>query len=254
MNSIATNNIHVARETKCSLCAGIGHNIRSCQQMPFRLEQAHKEYLYMWLSWFEQINAQLVNVTDYFRYAKIITIGKRNWLKNPMNIRLLKTFLKITHIKGVHQIRNYIDGLYHYLVLKKNGILHHVIQNSLPILANLATLATTNYAHYDYLLETIPYTRVFNATKQYGILINITHAEINAIAEEECPICYDQLPSSNFVKTICEHSFCLTCITNTIQILPHNKKLSCAMCRSTITNLSCYTFESYTNLKTILNL
>lgn len=255
MTSLTTNNLPVARETKCSLCDGMGHNIRTCVQLPLRLGQAHQIYLYLWLSWFQQINSQLVSVTDYFRYAKIITMQKHNWLKNPMNFRLLKTFLKITHIKYKHATRNYIDGLYHYLVLKKHGILDHVIQNNLPRLADLAALATTNYAHYDYLLEFIPQTRLVNMfnTRQYGI-----HVEkkdfLDIIAQESCAICYEDYPSSNFVKTNCEHSFCQACITNTIQILPTNKKLSCAMCRSNITHLLCYTSIINTNLTNILNL
>lgn len=72
-----TNNLPVVRQTKCSLCAAIGHNIRSCQQMPFRMGQTHQTYLTMWLSWFQQINAQLVDVTDYFRYAKIVSRQKK---------------------------------------------------------------------------------------------------------------------------------------------------------------------------------
>ena len=253
----ASNNLPVVRQTKCSLCAGIGHNMRTCQRLPFHLGQAHQVYLYMWLSWFQQINAQLVTVTDYFRYAKIITMQKHSWLKNPINFHLLKTTLKITHIKYKHATRNYIDGLYHYLVLKKNGVLDYVIQNNLPRLAELAELATTNYAHYDYLLETIPHTTIvvnmFN-TKQYGIVIERKETEDTATEEESCVICYEDYPSSNFVKTNCEHSFCKNCVIGTIRILPENKKLCCAMCRSTVTHLSCYNSESYTNIKNILNI
>lgn len=255
MTSTVTNSLPVVRERRCSLCGGIGHNIRSCHLMTFRMEQAQQTYLIMWLSWFQQINAQLVTVTDYFRYAKIVSMQKHSWLRNPMNFRLLKSYFKITHFKYKHATCNYIDGLYHYLVLKKNGILDYVIQNNLPRLAELAALSITNYAHYDYLLEMIPQTRVVNMfnTRQYGIVVEKKDIQ-DTVGEESCAICYEDYACDNFVKTNCEHSFCQTCVTNTIKILPDNKKLSCAMCRSHITHLSCYTSENNTNLKNILNI
>lgn len=253
----ATNNPHVVREIRCSVCARLGHNIRSCHQMPFRMAQTHQAYLSMWLSWFQQINTQLVDVTDYFRYAKIVSRQKYSWLRNPMNFRLLKSYLKVTHLKYKHATCNYIDGLYHYLVLKKNGILDYVIQNNSPILAELAALASTNYAHYDYLLEMIPQisvNNIFNTRRQYGIVVEKKNILEDTIEEKSCAICYEDYACDNFVKTNCDHSFCQSCVINTIQILPTNKKLSCAMCRSTITHLLCYTSENNTNLKNILNI
>lgn len=254
MTSIATNNPPI-RLTKCSVCDQIGHNIRSCAKTPFRMAQAHQTYLSMWLSWFQQINTQLVDVTDYFRYARIVSRQKYSWIRNPMNFRLLKSYLKVTHLKYKHATCNYIDGLYHYLVLKKNGVLDYVIQNNSPRLAELAALATTNYAHYDYLLETIPQINLINIfnTRQYGIVVEKKEIE-DTIQEKSCDICYEDYPCDNFVKTNCDHSFCQSCVTNTIQILPTNKKLSCAMCRSTVTHLSCYTSQNNTNLKNVLNL
>lgn len=256
MTSVANNNLHVAREIKCSICAELGHNMRTCDRLPFRLEQAHQVYLYLWISWFQQINTQLVTVTDYFRYAKIITMQKHNWLKIPINLQLLKTFLKITHIKYTQAIRNYIDGFYHYLVLKKNGILDYVIQNNLPRLAELAELATTNYAHYDYLLESITETRVVNIfnIRQYGIIIERKET-LDTATQESCAICYEDYMSTNFVKTNCHHSFCQNCVIETIKILHiNNEKLSCAMCRSNINHLSCYTSIITNNLKNVLNI
>jgi hypothetical protein len=219
------------------------------------MDQTHQAYLSMWLSWFQQINTQLLDVTDYFRYAKIVSRQKYSWLRNPMNFRLLKSYLKVTHLKYKHATCNYIDGLYHYLVLKKNGILDYVIQNNSPILAELAALSTTNYAHYDYLLEMIPQNSVVNMfnTRQYGIVVEKKDIE-NTAKEESCDICYEDYPCDNFVKTNCDHSFCQNCVTNTIKILPVKKTLSCAMCRSTITHLSCYTSENNTNLKNVLNI
>lgn len=42
----------------------------------------------------------------------------------------------------------------------------------------------------------------------------------------ECPICYEDIKSSNFVITKCCHKFCTPCFTKTIM-----KKNSCPLCR-----------------------
>jgi hypothetical protein len=257
MNPVAT----PVRQVRCSVCARLGHNMTTCDQLPFRQNQAHRLYLHMWQRWLETFSATLEprffddNTNDYLDYANMLIQENNRWLKNLHNFRLLKSYLKVSHLKYKHATCNYIDGLYHYLVLKKNGVLDYVIQNNSPILAELAALSITNYAHYDYLLESIPHTSVINIfnTRQYGIVVEKKEIEDTA-GEKSCDICYEDYACSNFVKTNCEHSFCQTCVTNTIKILPTNKKLSCAMCRSHITHLSCYTSENNTNLKNILNI
>lgn len=50
----------------------------------------------------------------------------------------------------------------------------------------------------------------------------------------ECPICFEEINSSNMVNTDCGHSFHCTCLMNSIS---HNI-LSCPICRNTLVNES----------------
>lgn len=49
-----------------------------------------------------------------------------------------------------------------------------------------------------------------------------------------CPICYDCENTSIYVKTNCNHSFCVPCMKT---MLDRNHSLDCPMCRCKITQL-----------------
>jgi len=250
---------------RCGLCGLGGHNMTTCSQLRFRQGQAHRLYIHMWQRWVETMNASLTNhqprffddnPSDYLSYANMISLENDAWLKQPCNFRLLKSYLRLNGQGTDQEIRLYIGGLYHYLVMKKNGFYD---ENS--IYHGLAQPATDRFAYYDYLLNTIPISTVLvTRRREYGIIVEMKNfEEAMRIRDEEaeglcnCPICYDNFPCTMLVKTNCSHSFCETCVINTIKVLPDNKKLSCAMCRSDIHHLSCYTYHTNTNLKNILN-
>ena len=239
---------------KCGLCGTDGHNMTTCPSLRFRQGQAHRLYVHMWQRWLETFSATLEprffddNTNDYLSYANMLSLENDGWLNQPRNFRLLKSYLNLSGRGTDQEIRLYIAGLYHYLVMKKNGfydensIYHYVAQNT-----------TARYSYYDYLLNTIPNSRVVVNARDYGIIVEIKSFE-DAGGLCSCPICYEDFPCTTLVKTNCSHSFCETCVINTIKILSDNKNLSCAMCRSDIHHLSCYSPETNTNLKNILNI
>ena len=248
---------------KCSLCAREGHNMTTCQQLPFRQRLAHRLYVHKcqkWLETYERARTVLDNPSDDPRVINI-NIENRCWLRNPLHFRLLKSYLYLNGQGTDAVIRDYIFYVYRYLVLKKNRLLPYSITN--PI---LNTPPLISYVHYDYLLDTIPVINttprqydiipVINTTpRQYGINVKqSTNLDITQESLETCAICYDDYTPVNFVKTNCGHSFCVTCVINTIQILPTHKKLSCAMCRSNITYLSCYNNLTNTILQNTLHI
>jgi len=49
----------------------------------------------------------------------------------------------------------------------------------------------------------------------------------NNEAEDNCPICFQEIKETNFTVTPCGHKFCMTCITKEIFI-----KDKCPLCRS----------------------
>jgi len=233
------------RQTRCSLCAEIGHNMTTCTLLSFRQDEAHSLYANMWQKWLQMYDIARVGCqTEYFDIAKDLEEKNERWLKKPIYFRLLKSYLNLTGRGTDEEIRDYMVSLYRYLVLKKNGLFPHIITN--PHIIRIRN----QYANYDYLLDTIQATL---NTRQYGIIVQ-QKTTSNDDSLQTCAICYEDYAANNFVKTNCEHSFCQTCVTGMIQILPENKKLSCAMCRSNINNLSCYNSVINHNLKNILNI
>jgi hypothetical protein len=259
----AANDVNTIQVTRrCGLCGLGGHNMTTCIRLRFHQNQAHRLYVHMWQRWLETFSATLEprffddNPSDYLDYANMLSLENDRWINQPRNFRLLKSYLNLSGRGTEQEIRLYIAGLYHYLVMKKNGfydensIYHDVAQNT-----------TDKYAYYDYLLETIPISRVVLTRRDYGIIVESkSFKDALRIRDEDlgglcsCPICYEDFPCTALVKTNCSHSFCETCVINTIKILPDNKNLSCAMCRSDIHHLSCYTLQTNTNLKNILNI
>ena len=233
------------RQTRCSLCAEIGHNMTTCTLLSFRQDEAHTLYANMWQKWLQMYDtARLGGQTGYYDIAQDIERENERWLKKPLYFRLLKSYLNLVGRGTDQEIRDYMVSLYRYLVIKKNGLFPHIITN--PHILGIRN----RYANYDYLLDTIQATL---NTRQYGIIVQHKTTSNDDLLEA-CAICYEDYAANNFVKTNCEHSFCQNCVTGMIQILPENKKLSCPMCRSNINHLSCYTSIITNNLKNILNL
>jgi len=249
MTSIANTN-QSTRPRRCSLCGLSGHNMSTCIRLRFHQNQTHRLYVYKWQKWLETMTTSLRNhqprffdnnPSNYLNYANLLLQENSQWLKNINNFRLLKGYLGLNIQHGTdEEIRKYIEGLYHYLVMKKYG-LYDEVPGTLD-----------SYSCYDYLLDTIPHNR-FSNVRQYGITVEKKTLEEENLLKS-CPICYDDVPFTSLVKTNCCHTFCQTCVINTIKILPINTNLSCAMCRTNINHLSCYTSESNTNLKKILNI
>ena len=223
---------------KCSLCAGEGHNMTTCNLLTLRQEQMNRLYLDMWQKWLQMFKMAYQDGDIGREYLKIsIAIQMENaiWLKKPLHLRLLRSYLNISTAGSTDkELVDFIFELYRQLVSKKNNL-------RIPITSNV-------FDKYDYLLDT------FHAySRDYGIIVQ-QKTTLSTISLESCVICYEDYPANNFVKTNCQHSFCQNCVIETIQILPENKKLSCAMCRSNINHLSCYTSIITNNLKNVLNL
>jgi hypothetical protein len=192
-------------------------------------------YLDMWQKWLQMFAMAHQDGDRWREYLQIsIAIQRQNeiWLKKPLHLRLLRSYLNISPVGSTDkELIDFIFELYRHLVSKKNNL-------RIPIITNV-------FDKYDYLLDT------FHAYKDYDIIVQ-QKTTSNDDSLQTCVICYEDYAVNNFVKTNCEHSFCHSCIIATIQILPENKKLSCAMCRSNINHLSCYTSIITNNLKTIL--
>lgn len=241
---------------KCALCATPYHNLTTCLYLPFRQEQAHRLYIHLWQNWVksyftpqEEEGEQTEN--DYYPDRSIsesrFYIAK--FLKDSTNFRLLKSYLNLAGRGTDLEIKNYIYGLYHYLVLQKlDKFEEYARHNNLDI---------PDHSRYEYLLVSVPDMVLphENGKRNYGIMVALTIPQQQQAQEQQqqpCPICYED--TNNVIKTNCGHSFCQSCVTQTIAILPNNKPLCCAMCRTQVTHLDCCTNDTNLVLKTILNL
>lgn len=238
---------------KCSLCATPNHNMTTCPHLAFRQEQAHRLYIHLWQNWVkciftpeEEEQEQTENDRlDYpYRYVSVAKFYIAKFLKDSMNFRLLKSYLNLAGRGTDLEIKSYIYGLYHYLVLQKlNKFEEYARHNDLGI---------PDHSRYDYLLASVPdmVLPVQNGKRNYGITVSMTIPQ--QATKTQCPICYED--TQNLIKTNCGHSFCPSCVTQTITILPNNKPLCCAMCRTQVTHLDCCTDLANVGLRNILNL
>lgn len=241
---------------KCSLCSTQNHNLTTCPHLTFRQEQAHRLYIHLWQNWVKSYFTQeQTENDDYYpnRYVSVSNFYIANFLKDSTNFRLLKSYLNLAGRGTELEIKYYINGLYHYLVLQKlNKFEEYAIHNNLEI---------PDHSRYDHLLASVPDMEIpVIGKRNYGITVSMTvtqqaqeqASETQQPQISQCPICYED--TQNLIKTNCGHSFCPSCVTQTITILPNNKPLCCAMCRSKVTHLDCCTNDTNLVLRTILNL
>ena len=239
---------------KCSLCATPNHNLTTCPHLAFRQEQAHCLYIHLWQKWvkcfFTPEEEEQTDDVYPDRYVSVAKFYIANFLKDSTNFRLLKSYLNLAGRGTDLEIKSYIYGLYHYLVLQKvNKFEEYARHNNLGI---------PDHSRYDYLLASVPDMVLphENRKRNYGITVALTvtqqQASENETQQQPCPICYEDM--NNVIKTNCGHSFCQSCVTQTISILPNNKPLCCAMCRTNVTQLDCCNSDANNHLKNILNL
>lgn len=233
---------------KCALCATPNHNMTTCPHLSFRQKQAHCLYIHLWQKWVKNFFTQEQTENDNYYPNRSVSESRfyiAKFLKDSMNFRLLKSYHNLAGRGTDLEIKHYIYGLYNYLVLQKvNKFEEYARHNNLGI---------PDHSRYDYLLASVPDMVLphENGKRNYGITVALTIAQQQA-SETQCPICYED--TQNLIKTNCGHSFCQSCVTQTITILPNNKPLCCAMCRSQVTHLDCCTDLANIGLRNILNL
>lgn len=248
-NPLKSKNSKMTR--KCALCATPNHNMTTCPHLAFRQEQAHRLYIHLWQKWVKcfftpEEEEQTDDVYPY-RYVSVANFYIANFLKDSTNFRLLKSYLNLAGRGTDLEIKSYIYGLYHYLVLQKvNKFEEYARHNNLGI---------PDHSRYDYLLASVPVMEIpVIGKRNYGITVSVTSTQApeNETQETHCPICYEDM--NNVIKTNCGHSFCQSCVTQSISILPDKKTLCCAMCRTQVIHLDCCNSDANIHLKNILNL
>lgn len=176
----------------------------------------------------------------------------RDWLleKYTENREIVKAYAmkKIGYVIEFTNVYNIIsdimlyeypnDNLFSMQNINRNTIRRNTIRYINPI------------SNFDNNSDVINFSMVLNATELFEEIDNYNNSKNKIITilenpgsecqDYECPICYDILNKTKFVKLICKHEFCSECVLKTMKT---NTELSCALCRKNTKQLVCYTEE-----------
>jgi hypothetical protein len=85
--------------------------------------------------------------------------------------------------------------------------------------------------------------------KEWQIVLDLSsHADLSH--EDECAICIESKPISQFAKTNCNHEYCVDCVKSHVQANRHNTtKIVCPLCRTDLNGLSIKDVDIHTNLQ-----
>jgi len=128
--------------------------------------------------------------------------------------------------------RHFCDKIFDkcYGIALKAVLIHHLGYTSVPKISKyyLAVIL------FDYFSEIIDDPDENFDYEKPDICVEIKRAKRTPF---ECPICYENVPSSNAVELNCGHKFCGDCISNSLKQVS-NVAHHCALCRTDITGCS----------------
>ena len=86
--------------------------------------------------------------------------------------------------------------------------------------------------------------------KSWNIVLDLSSNMESAKCDDDCVICFEPKPRTQFAKTNCNHEFCVDCVKSHVQ---SNKsrpsKIVCPMCRSDINELSITDVHIHSNFQ-----
>jgi hypothetical protein len=99
------------------------------------------------------------------------------------------------------------------------------------------------------LFENNRFTPTFKNTASYLKKLVLVHdLTVSKDADScDCPICFDEVSRPDAIITNCNHSYCATCIKQFVSRI-NDKKPSCPMCRTEITQLTMGKSEVYNEI------
>ena len=85
--------------------------------------------------------------------------------------------------------------------------------------------------------------------KEWQIILDLSSQE-DLSHEDECAICIESKPISQFAKTNCDHEYCVDCVKSHVQANRHKTtKIVCPLCRTDLNGLSIKDVDLHTNLQ-----
>jgi hypothetical protein len=269
----------------CSYCASLNHNIRNCnnfninlmfnsmqQKFTIYLQERGRDncrfYFTSWLSaTYHLVELKVVAVTRYFASARLnkIQYAEIIW-QNLNDLNIYRQQDTPTPTQEEKTLDWYIDrepSTPIYNTRRRIQLLDNTFDNTID---NTLELAWTYHSQYirdlfnpEHLinsmineLDELDNTLNLNTTK-FNIKPLLVEEEKN-IEDMECSICYELTKTKDIVKLNCDHKFCGNCLEHILS--KHNnmyKSPCCALCRTTITNVTCYDESSLNSIKQYCN-
>lgn len=249
---------------KCSFCREPGHNIRNCNSPSrmwimdninayIRVEDGYYSIRNNSDQYIDySLNAELMNepipvLTMYCIMLQIPTPKRKTVLRDEvkkeiLRLRKIRKDAWMTEQVELFKTRfNEIITIHRrVLELENQNILNEEISIEIETLNGILFGKINEYrSEYDsepelyYVLR----ERMIDNEKQATRKIPVKSITCVDVQEKECPICYDTFPIQKSLITQCSHTFCVSCITRSVQSDKENK---CPCCRTKITEFTHY--------------
>ena len=231
-------------KTKCAYCHHIGHNINKCKDPSIEIldKTVLEKFIFITVLFKTLVShydislcvKELLNLLSYDELK--ILIYKKNLKKLTIN--------DDKHIY-VHYLRvNYQDTVYSYSKNQLKQKLNEISDENYQIYGD--EYLKTQVISDSFELEELLLNRMYEfrpPQRKFDITITSTTPKTPTTQTQtitkDCPICLDEIPSSNQIITNCNHTFCNDCIQKYFKSLNNNinQHPVCAYCRDPMKSL-----------------
>jgi len=255
-------NYKTTRSYSCSYCNELGHTINKCQSQEItKLDQQMRQ-----IGLFDVILFMFSDTTNIDESITML-LFELNKLTNAEK----KVLLLLNNIENSHLILGqeltfklydiyYLDKIQHYLnenlVQSNSTVVDEILQEIKGFPKHRFIECATNMCQLYINHEQLPnelhkiYNSLYPTEKKVLIEISTktqthTNTQTQINKKQECPICYDEIASSEQITTNCQHVYCRPCIDEFLyqetskprQQQQQHHKVYCPMCRTEITSL-----------------
>jgi hypothetical protein len=242
------------RQSCCSFCRQIGHNLTTCNSDRLRefeaicatqvLQTDTQDDFKNWL-YENYTSEQLLIKTFAIRKFRVTS---RTSIENCINLVTDYIFIHYKNTNETVEIVEHEEQFENDLMsfIQALSAEREEVQENRRIYEIHRLRAMENMLMREMFIAML--SRAVNGTSRYEehrkfkIVSTLNECE-NTDQKCECPICYDEKESNNFVKLGCNHDFCKECIIETMKS-NHTTKLSCALCRAEVKSIESRTIQT----------
>lgn len=228
--------------SKCAYCHHIGHNINNCKDPSIEiLDKTMMEKMIFITVLFKTLISHYDIILCFKELLNMLSYEQLKILIYKKNLKKL-TINDDKHTYVDYLCVNYQDIIYSYSnnILKQK--INEISDENFKIYGDeylKTNLISDSFEHEELLLDRMyefrPPQRKFHITTTTTTAIKTPTQP----PKKDCPICLDEIPSTNQIITNCNHTFCNNCIETYFKSLNSNinKPPVCAYCRDPMKSL-----------------